>query len=300
MKFTHILAPTDLSDAATAALMHARLFADCFGAKLTVMYSDPIVYPIDVMPESQAIYVASTPEHAARLRREVETYAAEWMDGRPYDVVAEVGQPVQMILHAAETAGADLIVMGTHALRGWRRAVLGSVTEGVLHGSRIPVLTVTRPPSHGLARPPLAVTRVLCPVNFTAVSRDALHHAADVAEAFKAELVVVHVIEPGSHVVPEEEPMREMLRGITPVPLYRELTLRGGAAERVLDCVEDIGADLLVIGAQHKLFRDATVIGTTTERLVRFATCPVLSVARELVPKELVSTESMEYASITK
>jgi nucleotide-binding universal stress UspA family protein len=64
---------------------------------------------------------------------------------------------------------------------------------------------------------------------------------------------------------------------------YRELIVRGGPAERVLDCADDLGADLLVIGAQHKLFRDATVIGTTTERLIRFAPCPVLIVPRAAV-----------------
>jgi nucleotide-binding universal stress UspA family protein len=56
--------------------------------------------------------------------------------------------------------------------------------------------------------------------------------------------------------------------------------VRGGPAERVLDCADDVGADLLVVGAQHKLFRDATVVGTTTERLMRFASCPVLVVPR--------------------
>jgi hypothetical protein len=48
----------------------------------------------------------------------------------------------------------------------------------------------------------------------------------------------------------------------------------------VLDCAEDLGADLIVIGAQHKRFRDETIIGTTTERLVRFARVPVLTVPR--------------------
>jgi nucleotide-binding universal stress UspA family protein len=48
----------------------------------------------------------------------------------------------------------------------------------------------------------------------------------------------------------------------------------------VLDCADDLGADLIVIGAQHERFRDETVIGTTTERLIRFARVPVLTVPR--------------------
>jgi len=65
---------------------------------------------------------------------------------------------------------------------------------------------------------------------------------------------------------------------------YSELTVRGGAAERVLDCADDLGADLLVLGAQHKHFRDSTVAGTTTEHVIRFASCPVLVVPRAAVP----------------
>ena len=75
---------------------------------------------------------------------------------------------------------------------------------------------------------------------------------------------------------------------------FHELTMRGGAAERVLDCVDDLGADLLVIGAQHKFFRETTVIGTTTERLVRFAQCPVLTVVRAALPHDIRIVESLE------
>ena len=47
-------------------------------------------------------------------------------------------------------------------------------------------------------------------------------------------------------------------------------------------------ASLMVIGAQHKWFSDATVIGTTTERITRFAKCPVLTVVRRAdVEKQL-------------
>ena len=39
----------------------------------------------------------------------------------------------------AAVLAADLVIMATHGLRGWRRLVLGSVTEGVLRGSDCPV-----------------------------------------------------------------------------------------------------------------------------------------------------------------
>jgi nucleotide-binding universal stress UspA family protein len=121
-------------------------------------------------------------------------------------------------------------------------------------------------------------------VNFTEIARESVRHAGALAEEFGAELVVVHIVEPDDDydLAAEERRVRTWIGpALQNACSFRELVLRGGPAERVLDCADDVGADLLVIGAQHKLFREATVIGTTTERLVRFAPCPVFVVTRQ-------------------
>jgi nucleotide-binding universal stress UspA family protein len=279
---SRILAPTDLSDSSIPALRYARLFADAFAAKLIVMYTDPIVYPVEVAGPADGVFINTSPEHRALLRREVEQHAGPLMNGHSYEIEVTIGQPVPSILAAAKERNADFIIMGTHLRRGWRRALLGSVSEGVLHGSECPVLTVaTRDGMVGVA--PHAIANILCPVNFTDVARDSLRVAARLAEAFRARLTIVHVVEAGelTDIRADEERVRGWIGPeLQQVSSYRELVVRGGAAERVLDCADDLGSDLLVIGAQHKFFRDATVVGTTTERLIRFASSPVLVVPR--------------------
>jgi nucleotide-binding universal stress UspA family protein len=52
------------------------------------------------------------------------------------------GEPTREILAAAKRLDADLIVMGRHGHGNLRRAVLGSVVEGVLRGAPCPVLVV--------------------------------------------------------------------------------------------------------------------------------------------------------------
>lgn len=285
---TRILAPTDLSDSSVPALHYARALADRFLAKLTVMYSDPIVYPFDVVGPAAGVYVNATPEHQAQMRCEVAQQADAVMAGRPYDVEVSIGQPVPVILAAAKERNADLIVMGTHLRHGWRRALLGSVSDGVIHSSACPVLTVAHQDSAAGATQ-YAITNIMCPVNFTEVARESLHIAARLAEAFSARLTIVHVIEADemTDAKADEQKVRQWVSPqIQDVCSYRELVVRGGPAERVLDCAEDLGADLLVIGAQHKLFRDTTVIGATTERMIRFAPCPVLVVPREAVLRD--------------
>lgn len=289
-----ILAPTDLSDSSIPALEYARLFADRFSAALTLLYSEPILYPLEVMPP-EGLFVAAGPEEEERLRAELVRHAAPVMTDRLYDVDLTVGQPIPAIVDAARKRRADLIVIGTHLRHGWRRALLGSVSDGVLHASPCPVLTVAaREHPLGVAGRP-GITRILCPVNFTEVGRDGLKFAAQVAETFGAQLIAVHVIEPED--VADQSANEEKLRQWVAPELqnlwsYRQLVVRGGAAERVLDCADDIGADLVVAGAQHRFFRDATVIGTTTERLIRFASCPVLIVPREAPRQAAKETES--------
>ena len=285
---TSILAPTDLSDSSIPALRYARVFADRFSAKLTVMYTDPIVYPVDLAGPAGGLYINTTPEHQAQLRREVEPHAATVMAGRPSDIDVTIGLPVPSILAAARERNADLIIMGTHLRHGWRRALLGSVSEGVLHGSECPVLTVAARDGY-VGAAPYAITNIMCPVNFTDVARESLHVAARLADAFGAHLTIVHVLEADEvmNTKADEEKVRLWVAPeLQDVCSFRELVVRGGAAERVLDCADDAGSDLLVIGAQHKFFRDATVIGTTTERLIRFASCPVMVVPRQAVRHE--------------
>jgi universal stress protein A len=52
------------------------------------------------------------------------------------------GEPVYEILALAKSVGADAIVIGTHGRSGLRRLFMGSVAEGVMRQSSMPVITV--------------------------------------------------------------------------------------------------------------------------------------------------------------
>lgn len=283
----NMLVPTDLGETSVRAMNYASAFAERLGAKVTFLYVDPIAYPVDYFGETASLLVSTTREHQAKLRAEVEKFVEPTFGGRPYRIEISSGLPVPMIVRAADEYDADMLVIGTHGRRGWRRALLGSVAEGVLHGSRCPVLSVSSAETPNGR--PVEIRRIVCPINFTDVALDSLRTASRVAELFRAELLVVHVVEQGERTDPTEDEAKVRLwiePELQAASSYRQIVTRGGAAERVLDCVEDLRGDLLVVGAQHKTFRDTTVVGTTTERLIRFAPCPVLVVPRLVVPQE--------------
>ena len=57
------------------------------------------------------------------------------------------GPPKQAIVEEAETWGADLIIMGSHGYGFWKRAMLGSVSNSVVHHAPCSVLVVRSPES---------------------------------------------------------------------------------------------------------------------------------------------------------
>lgn len=281
--YERILVPTDLSDVATIAIRYAAMFGALLGSRITLLYADESYYPIDILEMPIGYYLENAPETRLKLQEKLRAYANAMLPNMKVEAIVADEPPSRAIVRTAKQMRADLILMGTHGRRGWRRALLGSVTEGVLHDTDVPVLTVTPAVPTGEAAP--AIRTIVCPVNFTYIARESLHHASLLAEAFDAELVVVYVAEAiETPRLPEVEAAFSLWVG----PAVRErvryrlnVVGEGDPAECVLATAADVDADLIVLGAQHKFFSDATVIGSTTQRVTRFARCPVLTVVRK-------------------
>ena len=271
-----ILVPTDMSDFAGTALRWAGMFQRRLGAQLTLLYANEPYVPFDVIEGPAAYLLQQEPEFRERLMAELRDHMERFLPdvGSSAETLIVDKAPAAAILDTAASADADLIVMGTHGRTGWRRALLGSVAEKVVHHTNRPVLTIPAD-----ATP--AIGKILCPVNFTPVARIALDEAATLAETFDAELLVVHITDEiacetqGEFDAWIEPHVRNRCR-------YSHIVASGNAAEETIRLAHDASADLIVLGAQHKRFADATVIGTTTERVIRHAKKPVWTVVAML------------------
>jgi nucleotide-binding universal stress UspA family protein len=280
-----ILCPTDFSEPATLALYYGKHVADCFAARLAVLYADPFSPP-PYFTAGQVEDLARTIENfKAGAHEYLARYVRKHIPGGPVKVemVVAENQIVPAILLTAEEKNADLIVMGTHGRSGTNRLMLGSVTEKVLHETDRPVLTVRE--KKGAAEPSrVSIQQVLCPVNYTEVALKALEYAVEMSKCFKAELLVLHVIESRSTEIKEEEEQGRLCSWVTEGVRSRcslkEVVRRGDAAEQIIEVASSARCDMIVLGAQHKRFHDTTVLGTTTLRVTRHAACPVLTVIR--------------------
>jgi nucleotide-binding universal stress UspA family protein len=131
------------------------------------------------------------------------------------------------LLHYAERNAIDLIVLGTHGRRGLGRMLLGSTAEEVVRLSRCPVMTVGGKAIDSLDP---RIDRMLVPIDFSDFSLEALDVAKQLATALKAQMDLIHVIQP--IVVPSSY-------GITFPPVTSPEVL-----ERARKALEDLGGNL--------------------------------------------------------
>lgn len=142
--FKRILVPVDGSSTSMAAVGKAIGMAKTFGAGVTlVCVIDP--YPFSGVGTDfafgQAEYLSAAMAQAHRSIHDAETaFKGAGLDTETVIVESRVAH--EGILETAQQQGADLIIMGSHGLRGLQRFLLGSVAQKVLSGADVPVMVV--------------------------------------------------------------------------------------------------------------------------------------------------------------
>ena len=296
IEIRRILCPVDLSDVSRHTIDHALLIARWYNAPITALHvCNPLVVPSTSFTLAGiAPSPVLTDEDVKGVREQVLAYfsSAGPLD---VDVVVESGPPADRILERASALPADLVVIGTHGAGGFEHLVLGSVAEKVLRKAVCPVLTV---PHHSRTTSRLPFRRLLCPVDFSASSLAALEFAFSLAQEGDAELTILHVFEPGHDLfsdrpidVPEYRPQLEhdltvKLEALVPDsvrswcrPLTR--TAHGKAYREILGIATEESCDLIVMGVHGRNALDLMLFGSTTNQVVRRATCPVLTLRRQ-------------------
>jgi nucleotide-binding universal stress UspA family protein len=94
--------------------------------------------------------VSYTEEELKLIKQNVNNYLIKTGEplknkGITIKTMVSTGNAAEEIIRAAEETKVDLIAMSTHGRSGLRRLAFGSVTDKVLHHSKVPVLTVRAP-----------------------------------------------------------------------------------------------------------------------------------------------------------
>jgi universal stress protein A len=141
--FTKILLPTDFSECSAEAARVARLLAERFGSRVTVLHV------LDEPAALDPMFRGDVPLEL--LRGRMEQFARESMDAflaahfrgfGNFDTILASGIPWREIIRNARETGAGLIVIGTHGRTGMEHAIFGSTAEKVVRMAPCPVFSV--------------------------------------------------------------------------------------------------------------------------------------------------------------
>ena len=150
------------------------------------------------------------------------------------------------------------------------------------------------------------LAKILVPVDFSECSKKALAYAISFARQFKAELVLLHVVEPytpypemtawdaasleaSSRQFGDEELqiLRQSIQAEIPCSTILKI---GKAYRQIIAAAKESGVDLIIISTHGYTGLSRALLGSTTEQVVRRAGCPVL-VVRENEQDFLATTK---------
>ena len=300
LTLNRILFPTDFSACADEALAYAVELADRYGATLHLLH---VVDELD--PDWSGATDAA--QRTVTLRDDIEEKATARLQGLVPDTSEtdiETTEALRSsfevddaIVDYADEEAMDLIVMGTHGRRGFDRLVLGSVADAVLRRAPCPVLTVREGASQA-GRKATGFEDILAPIDFSDASHNALTTADALAGTYEARLRLLFVAEsrtvptfsdtglPGLGVVQMDpeivenaeaalQQLNERLGGRAASTTYH--VTEGRVASTIADFAEEEATDLIVMSTRKREGMDRFLVGSTTERVVRVAPCPVLT-----------------------
>jgi nucleotide-binding universal stress UspA family protein len=295
IRIERVLCPVDFSEISQHALDHAAAVARWYEARLTVLYVFANLPTMDLPP------LVLEDAGRERLMSDLRRMTAAVTGHVPVECrVQEAPHVHEEILAQLGVTAADLLVIGTHGRSGFQRFVLGSVTEKVIRRAPCPTLVVPPRAPDVPAGSPIQFRRVLCAVDFSESSLDALALAINLAEEADAQLTLLHAVEfppvvVGEPAVPVPDfsrvreaaaaDARRKLHELIPEQARTYCTVEtavveGRAYREILRHATERRSDLIVIGVQGRGALDLLVFGSTAHHVIRASTCPVLIVRR--------------------
>jgi nucleotide-binding universal stress UspA family protein len=300
IEIRRILCPVDFSDHSRRALDHAVAIARWYGSVITVTHvvaPAPVTAygPGPVVFEAAMMSTADRGQLQASLDAFVEAEAA---DGVTIETRTREGNTADEVLALAGELPADLITIGTHGRSGFERLLLGSVAEKVLRKAGCPVLTVPQKHPGTVPASPVVFKRILCPIDFSTSAMRALDYALSLAQEGDGDLTVLHVLPNGyenADVVADdrmtlgdfmrrrEADLRRMLDDAVPEEAssycrVETVMVNGSPWREILKEAAERRSEVIVMGVQGRGAVDLMFFGSTTQHVVRQATCPVLTI----------------------
>jgi len=307
-----LLVPLDGSALAERSLPYVRMLAPLLGARVCLLRVVTETPSEDLFAENIAaaygMYDPLTVQHKRQqhalemLRQNAEGYLesqAALLQAAGLDVAIDVrcGPAADVIVEAALGQHVTMIVMATHGYSGVKRWALGSVMDKVVHALSTPILIVR---AEAPAREP-TLKRIMVPLDGSALARQALPLAVELAKSAGAELLLLQAIAatieayPGfpsrGRPIPQLADVLEALRDQATSELgtqadelrahevsARTAVVNGHAAEVLVDEAARRGVDLIVMATHGYSSLKRWALGSVADKVLHATTTPLLLV----------------------
>jgi nucleotide-binding universal stress UspA family protein len=293
----NVLFATDFSPTSESALPYATAISRRFGSMLHVAHvlSDSSV--LLMTGGVDYVSVGTLYEDAHSDAQEKIQRITTRLEGIPHRTYVRHGQVWTNLSSIVKENAIDLIVAGSHGRTGLEKLLLGSVAEDIMRHLPCPVLTVGpkvagraklqefQTKGRELAPVELELRQIVFATNFTTGAMIVAPVAVGLAEQFRAQLTLMHVIEQYANWDTRPGPIEDgvqKLQALVPkdasLAYPPEIMMEfGTASECILDTAAERDADLIVLGARPA--EGATHLPwSTVHRVVAHAACPVLTV----------------------
>lgn len=300
-----ILIPTDGSDVSYNSVMQGVRFAAMLRAEVIGLHAvDPKAHP-EAKAHAHGTPFSQIRDSHPQLAKAIDEYFLPFRQLTrttriAIQTTATVGDPVEVILQAADVLAVDAVVMGTHGSTAKPDLFAGSVARGVFSRAKVPVLVLppnTQIQTEGADKDVVEIggelttrPRILVGVDGATGSVDLASEAMRFARVLQAELYFMHA---GAEQSPEAIQIRDSL--IQMATQYwikvKDVSISKDPVDAAIEIADREYVDFFMFGTRlrHKkglmaklqekaVERGALFFGSTSDQLVRRAERPVLIV----------------------
>jgi nucleotide-binding universal stress UspA family protein len=287
--FDGILLPLDGSELAEISIPYGEELATDFGSEL-ILYHSRVPGP----DELEHIHEGYLDRLVGGIRQNIQGSNAK------VSLKIQAEEPADNICNVVSKNNIDLIIMASVSASDIKIGkMLGSVTDHVCHTVPIPVLLIRPQVNLKIKNKQKLFTKLLVPLDGSDLSKKALPVAEKLSSALKVPVTIFEmatmlhqyiaygygpIIDYAKMDAAEKKEVEEEMRVLNEairqkgIDVNSIVTLGSDAAIEIEKVTETIGADLIIMTTHGRSGLDRWLMGSVTEKVLRYGKVPLLLV----------------------
>ena len=277
-RYRKILVAVDGSDSSKNAFRQACKIARDDKSWITVLTAIPLFEDqFDVLSMKEKVS-RTLREEGDKILAGIKKVAEE--EDAYIRIILKEGSPFEVILNSAEENNYDLIVMGRRGISHLERALVGSVTAGVIAHSRRDVLVIPKDTILGWEN-------ILLSTDGSKYSAISSNKAIELAKSYGSNLTAVSIVDVTDEFYTEapdavEELIRKAKQYVEDIQKranglsINTLVQEGETYEVITDLARELMSNVIVMGSHGRTGVKRFLIGNVAEKVIGYAPCPVL------------------------